>query len=228
MLERPDWIRKRKTCAWISLLLVLCVIANCAGVPRAVYDFDDGTVQGWKITGVFDDQGNEYPPFFNMENSLPGSNLDHDTNGCLIIFGEQMGRWAAKSGFPPGSMYWETTVYYTGLNAYDSALWQGIKGVKVSIMENIGTVPGHVTAGIGVRVKIAGCDKEIVELDPNGNPLFHPINRLWKGEWSHLAARLIIPANAEVYQVRIKLRGDWQNYKFYEGGIMIDQVEPLK
>ena len=235
-LNRGKRTTKCKAYAWISLLLFFSVFASCARVPLAAYDFDDGTVQGWKISAVFDDQGKAYTPFFNIlhfeaaqyPNSFPNGDPLHDLKGCFMINGGQMGPWVTKSGFPSNSTYWETTAYYTGLNAYDFSAWQGIKGVKATVGDCFGATPGHVTASIGVRAKAGGQDKVFVEKDASGKPFFQPVGNQLTGKWSHLTTTLAIPANADVFQVWIKIRGDWKSYHVYEGGIMIDQVEPIK
>jgi hypothetical protein len=221
---------------FFSILLTL--FAGCVPYPRAVYDFDDGTTQGWTVTGaVADDKGNAYTPGLftashfeaaQYPNSFPGGDPLNDKKGCLLINGYQMGPWAEQSNFPSSSEYWATSAHYSGLDAHGSTVWQGIQGVKASVGDNYGATPGHVTVNIGVRARIGGQDEVIRELDASGNPLFHPVNHQTTGMWSNLNAKLNIPANAEVYLVFIEIRGDWKNYHTYEGSIMIDQVEPIK
>ena len=214
-------------------IVILTFLVSCS-VPPSVFDFDDGTTQGWKVTGVFDDQGSIYTPIFPLSHlesaqypaSFPQGDPLNDKKGCLFVNGGQMGPWVTKSGFPKNSAYWEVTAYYTGLNK--SSAWQGIKGVKAAVGDNYGAVAGHLYVNIGVRAKVGGQDKVISELDAGGKPLFRPVNHQLAGKWSHLDVKLNIPPNAEIYQVWVKFRGDWQNYKLYEGGLMIDQVEAVK
>lgn len=220
----------------IFFLLLLFFLVSCSRVPLAVYDFDDGTTQGWKVSGTFDDKGSVYTPIFpashfeaaQYPNSFPNGDPLNDKKGCLLINGGQMGYWAQTSGFPSNSEYWELTAYYTGLSAHKSTTWQGIKGVKASVGDNFGAAPGHMSANIKVRARIGGKEEVITELDASGNPLFHPVSHQLTGKWSHLSTNLNIPANSEVYQVMITIRGDWKTFALYEGAIMIDQVEPIK
>ncbi len=208
-------------------------VAGCAQMPRSAYDFDDGTTQGWKVTAVRDDTGKVYTPIFPVQHaeaaqypgSFPMGDPLKDKKGSLLINPGQMSGWVSVSGFPSASEYWETTAYYTGLTAYGSAIWQGIKGVAVSVGDDLGTAPGHIFANVGVSTDTGGKHVEIAELDSSGKPLFRPVAH---DKWSRISAKLNVPQNASVYKVWVKIRGDWKNYKLYEGQLMIDQVEPVK
>ncbi len=214
--------------------MVIAMQQGCSPVPKSVFDFDDGTTQGWKITAVSDDKGKAYSPFFPLSHfeeaqypdKFPMGDPENDKKGCLLIDGYQMSGWVQKSGFPDTAKYWEVTVYYTGLNAGNSTAWQKLKGVKVSLGDNFGVSPGHITANVGVRAKMGGKDSEIAELDAGGKPLFRPISHHSTGKWSHIDAKLSVPANAEVYQVWVRFRGEWK--ALYEGQLMIDQVAAVK
>ncbi len=207
------------------MLATVILSAGCQTSPLSIYDFDDGTTQGWKLTAVADDQQNFYTPFFDLLHSGKKTN---SKKGHLLISGGQFGPWAKLSGFPEKtSKYWELTAYYTGLYAYKSNLWQGIKGVEVDVMDEYGMGVNPVLVNIGVRVEIAGKDKNIMEVGTQGKPLFHPINHASTGKWSHLKANLNIPSNATVNQVWIKFRGSL-NPGLYEGFLYIDNVKPIK
>ncbi len=138
----------------ISLLSVLVMMTECVATPRVVYDFDDGTTQGWKITAVADDKGVWHTPAFPLShfeaaqypNRFPGGDPPSDNKGCLYIDGGEMGPWQQQSGFPSSAKYWEVIAYYNGLNARKSNAWLGIKGVKASLGDNFGAVPGQLTA----------------------------------------------------------------------------------
>jgi len=235
-VRKIDCFKREEHYAVMFLPVVLILLVGCLSPPRSVYDFDDGTTQGWKVTGVFDDQGNIYSPIFPLShfeaaqypNSFPNGDPLDDKKGCLLINGGQMGPWVTMSGFPATSEYWEVTAYYTGLNAWGSSTWQGLKAVKASVGDNYGAVPGHITVNIGVRATVAGQDEEITELDASGKPVYQPVNHQITGKWSHLTSTFNLPSNADVYQVWIRIRGDWKDYSLYEGSIMIDQVEPVK
>lgn len=219
-----------------ALLITAVAISACLPAPRAVYDFDDGTTQGWDITAVSDDSGQFYIPIFPLQhneatqcpNKFPQGDPLQDKNGALLINGGQMGPWATQSGFPANSQYWEVTAYYRGLDSQSSTTWQGIKGIKACIGDMFGATPGHVSANLGVRVKIGTADQEIREVDASGKPLFHAVNHASVGQFSQIQANLNIPSNATVYQVNVTIRGDWKSYNLYEGGVAIDRVEPVK
>jgi hypothetical protein len=213
-------------------------LAGCMPSPLLVYDFDTGTTQGWKVvSSVHDDKGVAYQPLLftvshfegaQYPGHFPGGDPLNDKKGVLFVNGYQLGPWAQVSGFPATSEYWETSVYYSGLNVQGSQLWQGIKGVKAAVGDMYGATPGHVRANLGVAAMVAGKNEFFRETDANGQLLFHVVNHASTGQWSHITANLSIPANADVYMVFVELRGDWKNYHTYEGGIMIDQVEPIK
>ena len=214
--------------------IVLATLQGCAPAPKPVFDFDDGTTQGWKITAVSDDKGKAYSPFFALAHfegaqypdKFPMGDPPSDKKGSLLVEGGQISAWVQQSGFPDTAKYWEFTVYYTGLNANNSTAWQNLKGVKLSLGDNFGQSPGQITANVGVRATIGGKDSEIAELDAGGKPLFRPINHQSTGKWSHIDAKLNVPAKADVYQVWIRFRGDWE--ALYEGQLMIDQVAAVK
>ncbi len=220
------------------LLMAAPLLTGCMAHVRPVYDFDDATTQGWRLSGaVQDDQGNAYTPMlFSLSHfeaaqfpaSFPGGDPLKDAKGALLVNGFQFDPWAQKFGFPNTSEFWEISTYYTGLDAYGSPLWQGIKGVKLAIGDMYGATPGHVTANVGIRVRVAGQDQLVRELDAAGKPLFHPVNHASTGKWSVISASLDVPPGADVYLVFVMIRGDWKNYHTYEGGIVIDQVEPMK
>ena len=220
-----------------AITLVPVIVAmqqGCSAVPKAVYDFDDGTTQGWQITAVFDEKGTPYTPFFPLTHfeaaqypdKFPAGDPLNDKNGCLAVQGGQMGPWAKQAGFPDTAQYWEVTVYYTGLNAWSSTAWQKLKGVKVTLGDVFSIPPGEVKANVGVRARIAGKDTEIAERNAAGQPVFHSINHQSAGKWTHLDAKLDVPANADVYQVWVRFRGDWK--ALYEGALLIDQVTAVK
>lgn len=222
---------KVQTLRSLLIAALAASLAACPQVPLKVYDFDDGTTQGWKVSAIHDDAGNAYTPLIPVQHfeaaqypgSFPGGDPLNDKKGSFLIFPNQMGPWVTASGFPPGSEYWEITAYYTGLDAYGSKAWQGIKGVEVSVGDNFGAEPGHIFVNVGVSTKTGSQYAQIVEQDLSGAPLFHKVAH---DKWSRISANLSIPQNATVYQVWIKIRGDWKSYTLYEGALMLDQVEP--
>lgn len=217
-------------CLIIGLFAV--PLTGCPG-PLSVYDFDDGTTQGWKVTAIHDDKGKPYMPIIPVQHfeaaqypgSFPTGDPLKDKKGSFLINPGQMGPWVSKSGFPSTSEYWEITAYYTGLDAKNSTVWQGIKGVEVSVGDDLGAEPGHIYANVGVSIDSGGKYTEIAELNSSGKPLFHPVAH---DKWTRISANLSVPKNAKVDQVWVKIRGDWKNYTLYEGQLMIDQVEPVK
>jgi hypothetical protein len=214
------------------------VVAGCLPQPRLVYDFDDGTTQGWHVTGaVHDDQGNAYTPgLFTASHfeaaqypaSFPGGDPLNDSKGSLRVDGAQMGPWAQLAGFPNGAAYWATSAQCSGLDAYGSTAWQGIQGVSAAIGDVYGATPGHVTANLGVRARVGGQDLLIREVDGAGKPVFHPVSHASTYKWTHVDSKLSIPPGASVYMVFIEFHGDWKNYHTYEGAILVDSVTPIK
>lgn len=209
-----------------TLVLVSIVfLSGCACLPPLkVYDFEDGTIQGWKITAVSDDQQNSYTPFWLLEHS--GTKKNNKT-GYLVINAGQFSSWSTLAGFPGTSQYWEVTAYQPCLNAQKSLLWQNIKGVEVDLLDEFGTGKPALEATIGIRVEIGGQSKEIMEKDAQGNPVIHQINHASQGTWTHLKANLNVPSNAIVHQVWIKFRGDLKPGLWEAAGIYIDNVEPF-
>ncbi|MBN1386869.1 MAG: hypothetical protein JW965_00385 [Bacteroidales bacterium] len=210
----------------IMIVITAMYFSGCRPTPLQIYDFEDGTTQGWKVTAVSDDQQNFYTPFFDLYHSGKNQNLK---SGYLVISGGQFGSWSQVSGFPENtSKYWELTAYYTGLEAWGSDIWQGIKGVEADVQDDFGTGPDQIKVNIGLRVDLGGQSKEIAETDTQGNPIFHPINHASSGKWSNLKANLIVPSNAIVDQVWIKFKGDLNPGLYEGGGLYIDNVKPVK
>lgn len=211
----------------LPLLIVTSVfLSGCACLPPLpVYDFEDGTIQGWRLTAVSDDQQKTYTPFWDLDHS--GKNQNKKT-GYLVIDGAQFGPWASQAGFPSGSQFWEVTAYNPCINSKNSVVWQGIKGVEVDLLDNFSMGTQPLKANIGVRVDVGGKYSEIMETDSQGKPLYHNINHAGStSTWTHLKANLNIPSNAIVHQVWIKFRGSL-NPGLWEGGFYIDNVKPVK
>jgi hypothetical protein len=45
-----------------------------------------------------------------------------------------------------------------------------------------------------------------------------------KDQWTKVSAKFSVPANASVRNIVVRIRGDWQSYKLYEGAIFVDHV----
>ena len=209
---------------YISFVFVVMIFMSCAPKAKTVFDFNDGTIQNWEITPVYDDQGKTYTPLFNLIHTGKNNKM-----GSLGIEVGQFGPWAKVAGFPElSSEYWEVIVYNRWLSykpeSLESKAWQGLKGVEVSLKDvcSMGTDP--ILVNILIRCSVGNQSQDITEIDAQGKPVFHPITH---ANWSTIKANVNIPANAVINQVWIKFRANLKP-GLYEGDILVDDVKPIK
>jgi hypothetical protein len=223
-------------------LLILLAVAISAGVylwvagwmgAKPVFEFDDGTVQGWTGSGVFDDSGNkynggllnvyheeqhQYPDKFPCTAQDP-SKCDplKDNNGSLGISIAELQPSLPKFNFPSNSMYWQVDLVSPTL----SKLFKNKSEFEASIGDRFGVDPGHIKATLLLNIDAGG---SVTELPPVGGIVEQVVS---KTSWTTLSAKFAVPSGASVRNIVIRVRGDWKTYKLYEGAIFVDHVAAI-
>jgi hypothetical protein len=228
--------RDRKWIGWNKPLAVLSLMsaAFIAGVylwrtgkaPKPVFDFDDGTSQGWTGDGIFDDAGNKYDGGLYKvghaeQHQYPGNfpcppHCDplNDKKGSLCLSIAELQPSLSQFNFPSNSTYWEAKL----VSPFLSKLFQNKTEFCAYVGDMFGVQPGHIRAAMLLKVDIGGTLQQLL---PVGGVTEQVVS---KDQWTKVSAKFSVPANASVRNIVVRIRGDWQSYKLYEGAIFVDHV----
>lgn len=202
--------------------------------PKSIFDFDDGTAQGWTGNGIFDDAGkkydgslykvghgeqHQYPNKFPCTASNP-SKCDplKDKNGSLLFSIAALQPSLPQFNFPGNSNYWQAELVSPTL----SKLFQNKSEFEVHIGDMFGIDQGHIRAGILLNVDVSGGVKQLA---PVGGVTEKIVS---KDNWTKLSAKFTVPSGGYIRNIVIRIRGDWKTYKLYEGGIYVDHAGAIK
>jgi hypothetical protein len=208
-------------------LLPICLLA--AGVvvilynptpTSAVFDFNDGTTQGWTYNGhIYDDAGVNYGgKIFN-----PG--MLKNIQKTLTFFPDQLGLYLTDPtfalGFPLTSSYWRIDITSPNLGP----AWKGLKGIKVSIKDQLGMVDNVLELKVFVRYSVNGSIME-VPAKTGFNPKL-PHNNL-----TIVSENINLPSSASPLNIILRIRGKWKDpnspvIQLYEGQVYIDDISKI-
>lgn len=209
--------------------------------PKPIFDFDDGTTQGWINAKLFSDQGSFIENLFTAHwelhqcpNNFPcltknGPNCDgeNDKKGSLMCL-------IPLDNVSTTSIFWRADLVSKDL----TNLFQSKSEFEAYIGQILCKENGHITADI------------LLKVDGLQNPL-EPIGGLTKtgiskDAWTHLSAKFAVPPNSYIRNIVIRIQGDWKGYnKLYtynitnnvyspppgvytNGGIFVDYVAAIK
>lgn len=196
------------------------------------FDFDDGTLQGWLLAGVFDDALNG-PLTHNLtvawddDTNFPGlyQTDPADLNGCMALNVTNL-----SVANPHGKTLWGA--FLTSPDLSGSADWRDSEGIVISSLDAFNFVSGHprgASLAILVRDTDTSTDKLLALL-----PTFHPhytnpalaATNGWARlpiPWSAFAG---LPANYVVKFVSIVIMGEMT--QTISGQFCIDEITPME
>lgn len=238
MNNDQKWIGWKKPVTILSLMAITALLVRgffrLAGKVQPVFEFDDGTTQGWTANGIFDDAGkkydgslykighgeqHQYPDKFPCTAANP-SKCDplNDKKGSLLLSIADLQPSLPMVNFPSNSNYWQAELISPAL----SKLFQNKSEFEAYIGDMFSIEPGHVRAVMLMNIDVGG---SIQQITPVGGAVEQVVS---KDAWTKLSAKFAVPAGGYIKNIIIRIRGDWKTYKLYEGGIFVDHVAAVK
>ncbi len=205
---------------WIGVISVIALGAvvflyNPKPTP-AVFDFNDGTTQGWTFVGVYDDAGKQY-----NGTAFPPSMLMNFQGKQLVFFPNQLGLYLGQKGFPNTSKYWRVDLVSPNLGP----AWSGLKGIEASVRDQI------------------GMSNNVLEIKPfvvyaaDGKTVTVPAEAAFAPTLPHdkvtlVNAKMKIPSGAKPMKILLRIRGKWATpgssvIELYEGQVYVDDVTKI-
>lgn len=204
---------------WIPLLSVIALGAilipfNPAPVA-AVFDFDDGTVQGWSFEGVQDDTGKK------TNGALFPPSLLTNTGGALVFAPGQLGLALKQASFSSTSAYWRVDLVSPNLGP----AWNGLKGIEFDVRDQIGLVDSGLEVLPFIRYAAGGQTVEVPSQAPFTPTLQHDT-------WTTVSEVIALPAGATPMQIVLRVRGRWATpgspeIALHEGQVFVDDVAKI-
>ncbi len=216
---------------FVAVVLCLAMLVALPGpmlaappLPAAVpdrFDFDDGTLQGWTVTGAYDEEGDgpfssaffwqwwDHSNYPNLGNDWIG-----DNKGSLML--------AALAGHGisnPGATWWIMRLHSPDLST--SAIWQRAIGYTIELGDQL-SVTGSLYANLYVRVYDTDQARDRYFYSGTAAPLAHGTWNHLEFDWSGIAT---FPAHYVVREVFVNIWGRMTD--LIEGGAYLDNVVPL-
>lgn len=205
--------------------------ATTLGMPAEdMFDFNDGTNQGWTIAGAYDEDFNG--PFSSAFTYLwvdntnypnpPGNDALGDDNGSISIF-----TYGGHGVSNPGAEWWIMRFYSPDLSNEDT--WQAAKGYTVEIAECMANMTS-LYANLNVVVYDQDQDRNREFFNGNAQQLEHDSFNDGDAEWNHLifsdwTSISGFPENYTVKQLYVNIFGKMNGA--HTGGLYLDEVVPI-
>ncbi len=216
-----------KTQKTFLIIMFIACIFNCRA---AVFDFDDGTVQGWTMEGAWRGNGASYTgPYSNnfvfgwkdpvQYPGIPGWDAVGDNEGTMQMF--TFGGHGITSGTGD---WWIMQLHSPDLTS--DSQWQGASGYSVEIAECMAAFVPDLYANLWVKVYDTDLGTDRYFYNNEAQLLDHCVYNS-EAVWNHLSFDWsgVLPANYIVREVFINIFGKIGSY--YEGGIYVDHVTPF-
>jgi len=194
------------------------------------FDFNDGTVQGWTLTGAFDENGRG-PFSSNFSNGWQDA-VSYSNAPGVDPMGDQKGslRLATLGGHGitnSGATWWIMQLHSPDLT--DFPTWQSAKGYSVEIAECMASF-GAIYANLYVTVYDQDQARNRTFYSGTALALTHDVYGDGNANWNHLqfdwSAVSGFPTHYTVKEIFINLWGHMAG-TYYEGGVYVDEVTPL-
>ncbi len=214
---------------YVTVLFVF-FIGNISKLSAQKYDFNDGTKQGWKMTGAFDENGNgPYSSnFFYMWKSevdypyAPGKFSGGAQCGSIALGNVTMNHGVTGSS----GQYW--TMIFNSPDLSSIQGWQNASGYTAKIANCLG--PSKVYASLQVKIWDKSQNKYRYFSSGSAQELNHDIygdnNAVWNSmsfDWSSIST--FPTSNYTVNEIYIKIWGHIAG--LYEGGVYMDAIQAL-
>lgn len=201
----------------ISAIALGAIVTLYTSKPTpAVFDFNNGTTQGWTFDGVYDEAGKKY-----NSTTFTAGMLQNFQGNTLLFFPSQLGLYLQQLGFPKTSGYWRVDLVSPNLGP----AWERLKGIKASVRDQIGLVDNVLEIKVFVRYGVSGTVKEIPVQAAFSPTLPHD-------KWTVISENLSIPSGATLLNIVLRIRGRWATpgspvIQQYEGQIYVDDVTKI-
>lgn len=223
----------------MALLITGIIVYLVSKSPKPVFDFDDGTPQGWTVRGFFDDTGKrygpkppariaipthdekeQYPNPFPCGGIGPTSTCDdmHNKKGSLYVDLEGVLSLKDLFDFPSSSSYWEVELVSPPL----SNLFQNKSEFEAHMGDMLSVPKGFIRAAILLQISSNG---STIKITPQGGAIDKVLS---KTSWETLTAKFTIPKGAYIQNIIIRVRGEWKKPHAYAGGLFLDHVAAVK
>ncbi len=216
----------------ISAIIIVAIFYLVGQGPKPIFDFDDGTVQGWTANGIFDDTGIKYDgklykighgeqhQYPNKFPCPPNCDPLNDKKGSLAIgiADLQPSLPNPPFNFPNNSEYWQIDLISPNL----TSLFQNKTEFEAYIGDMFGVDPDHVKSVLLLNITTGGVSSII---PPTGGMVYQTVS---KDSWTKIFGNFTIPSGGYIQNIIIRIRGDWKSYKVYEGAIFVDHVSAVK
>ena len=215
----------------IKASLIMVSILTASPASATMFDFNDGTGQGWRRIGLYDDGGltpipgffsDDPAPFFDGQNS-PGSPPTFDPIGDGIgSTGVGTGGFTTPAS-PTSSAFLHWDLVSPDLSS--DVQWQGISAFTYDVTGGgMFSVNGDnfVQAVLHIQ-KSDGSDSFFSDRIFNPIPISQPYNQ---SSWTtHTVDMSSIPAGSTLLDVNLRIFFDTK--EGYDGFIQVDNVNPI-
>ncbi len=204
---------------------------SSATTTAGVFDFNDGTVQGWTMTGAFDGSGHGPLPnsftsgWKDQVNfpSAPGLDPAGDHKGSM-----HMSTLGGHGISAPGETWWIMQLHSPDLTG--NTLWQTARGYTCEIAECMASLqPLYANLFVRVYDQDQAKDRYFTN-NMSAQELRHDIYGDAVAQWNHLSfnwhAMSNFPTRYVVKEIFINLWGKLAGGAF-EGGLYVDDVMPI-
>ncbi|MBN2028873.1 T9SS type A sorting domain-containing protein [bacterium] len=189
------------------------------------FDFNDGTDQGWTLTGAFDEDGDgpfqsnftfDWSDLVNHPNT-PFADPTGDHNGSIMCFTS-----SAHGISNPGASWWIMQFHSPDLSS--SSTWQSATGYTVEVADAMST-DGTLYCNLYLRVYDSDQAQDRYFYTGAAQALQHYNTQAWNHlsfDWSGIAN---FPTNYTIREVFVNIWGSMS--KGVDGGVFLDEVTPV-
>jgi len=208
-----------------TLLISLMLTVTISHAQYGTFDFNDGSVQGWWFDGAYDEDGDG--PFSNDFTFSWFDNVDYPTIPFNDPAGNNKGSLMMYTGGGhginnPSATWWIMQFHSPDLSS--SSTWQTATGFSVQIADAM-SLGGTLYANLYIRVYDIDQSQDRYFYSGSAQPLQHYQTQSWNYltfDWSGIPG---FPANYTVREIFVNIWGVMSD--LIEGGVFLDQVEPL-
>jgi len=218
-----NWVNNRKFAE--NLFYWLHTGGGGGGTVDGLFDFNDGTLQGWTLVGAYDEWlRGPFPHNFRL---LWDDRTNYPNRPFWDPWGDKKGsaRMYTSTGHGVNSPYWHNwwVMRYLSPDLTASTVWQSSAGFTVELCN---AMSDAIYANLLVVVYDHDQHKERTFYSGSALLMQHHTHRWWNHlefKWADISG---FPNNYTVKRVMVQIWGRKSSY--YTGSIYIDNVTPLE
>ncbi|MBN2103200.1 T9SS type A sorting domain-containing protein [bacterium] len=206
MLSYQD-LSKRKISVVRILVCLLFLITSLSF--SQIFDFDNGTLQGWTMQGIY--AYNTYPTVYNNPFTLtwddatqyPGSSGNDPAGNSMGSASVYASNFTLPSNFSSGASYWLIDIVSPDVTSNQQ--WQDLTGISLNI-HAAGFHSGECSAQILINATRKSDAQEVwLQEYVSGQGVFHSLTN----GWNHIDAdHFVNLSNYTINRVRVRVFGD--------------------